>query len=94
MPCASGKDTYPDLQTALVARDQLIQRYAVPILAYKCLSGCYRWHLTTHWKSGRMVRVWNNIETDWKLHRYWERVIDAGYRERGIDTITAMEKYL
>ena len=69
MPCDESKQVMPDLQTALVVRDALMERYGVPLLAYKCHGGCEKWHLTSHRKSGRMVRVWNNLDSDkGKLH--------------------------
>lgn len=87
MSCAKGKDVYPDLMTALIVRDALIQRYAVPTLAYKCLNGCLKWHLTTKWKSGRKIRIWNNIDTPDKLAKYWQTLIEVGYvKENRKDT--------
>lgn len=64
MSCAKGKDTFPDLQTSLVVRDQLILRYGVAFLAYKCMGGCEKWHLTTRPPTDRRIRRWNNINTD------------------------------
>ena len=94
MPCAKGKDTYPDLQTALIARDELIRVYAVPMLAYKCLGGCMKWHLTTQRKSGRKVREWNNIVTDEEVRKYWDTLFAAGYQPKTIQTVQPSKDYL
>lgn len=94
MPCVNGKDTYPDLQTALIVRDQLIKVYAVPMLAYKCQNGCQKWHLTTHWKSGRKVKIWNGLDTDKGVARFWEMVMGAGYKGPTITTIQPRKEYL
>lgn len=80
MSCVKGKATYPDLQTALVVRDQLIQRYGVPILAYQCQGGCLKWHLTTRPPTGRKIRRWNNIDTEKQMEAYNAKVSEAAAR--------------
>lgn len=94
MPCDESKDTYPDLQTTLIVRDQLIKVYAVPMLAYKCLGGCLKWHLTTRKKSGQKVKRWNNLDTDTGIAAYWAMLLEAGYRERETETIPTRSEYL
>lgn len=94
MSCAKGKDVYPDLQTALIVRDQLILVYSVPILAYKCLGGCLKWHLTTHWKTGKKVRIWNGLDTERGEARFWDMVMGAGYRGNPIQTMGVLERFL
>ena len=94
MPCDGSKDTFPDLQTALIVRDELIKRYAVPMLAYKCLGGCLKWHLTTKQKSGKQVKRWNNIDTETGLLDYWIMVLASGYQPKHVHSIKPREEYL
>lgn len=94
MPCAEGKDTYPDLQTALIVRDNLIKRYGVPMLAYKCLGGCLKWHLTTKWKSDQRIKKWNNIATESSEISYWKMVLKANPNLKTITDIRVSGKYL
>lgn len=90
--CDESKATYPDHLTALVVRDQLIRRYGVPMLVYKCLGGCSKWHLTTKPRSGRKIKAWNHIDTAKGYEYYWALVREA--QEDMTETIKPGEEYL
>lgn len=81
MSCVSAKASYPDLQTALIVRDALIQRYGRAILAYKCR--CQMWHLTTYPPNGRIStkkRKWNNLFSLEQQTQYADMVSEARIR--------------
>jgi hypothetical protein len=62
--CGDGKDVYPDLTCALLARDAKIWRFGIDLYVVRCYDGsCKLWHLTRKRPYGTKDRRWNNIGT-------------------------------
>jgi hypothetical protein len=94
MPCNESKETFPDQATALLVRNEMIGRWGIPFLIYKCLGGCMKWHVTTKRAGGRKSRAWNLIDTETGLIKYWEMVREAGHRPPVVKDVIVSEEYL
>lgn len=77
LSCVSSKVTYPDLQSALTARDSLISKLGKPMLAYKCYTYCQYWHITSNYEryiKNNRVKKWNGLDTETGRQKYEARI--------------------